>query len=385
MVGEQLVRKLSGRLFRAGAGADTDIAGAIARSQADPERPQAGALPSLCHRQQSRIRPGPRRSGAACNPRRCLGIPGHPINSLQCRDLELRDHDQSPPACAEPVHLSRRSSRGGLGVTRIRRRTACSTSAIIRISRSAPNSRSLMRYSLPMGRHWRTILRYAARPRVEPITWLSAIAAVTSRIGLIATASTTYLEPYEPARLFASLDHISGGRAGWNIVTTSAPQAGAEFRPCQSIRRTTSVTSGRRSSWISSPSSGTVGKTTRWWPIRRRGSLPMPTRSIRSITLGKHFRVRGPLNVARSPRGRPVYVQAGSSEDGRAFAARFAEAIFTAHRDTRQRAGVLRGHRRSRRGRSIAIRSMSGYCPASARSSAAPRPKRSDSSRSSMI
>src|SRR6266851_1870944 len=97
-------------------------------------------------------------------------------------------------------------------------------------------------------------VRYAQRFRLEPITWLSAIAAVTSRIGLIATASTTYMEPYNLARLFASLDHV-----------------------------------------------------------------------------GKHFRVRGPLNISRPPQGRPVYVQAGSSEDGRAFAARFAEAIFTAH------------------------------------------------------
>jgi alkanesulfonate monooxygenase SsuD/methylene tetrahydromethanopterin reductase-like flavin-dependent oxidoreductase (luciferase family) len=72
-------------------------------------------------------------------------------------------------------------------------------------------------------------IRYAARFRLEPITWLAAIAAATSRIGLIATASTTYTEPYNLARLFASLDHISHGRAGWNIVTTSAPQAAQYF------------------------------------------------------------------------------------------------------------------------------------------------------------
>jgi alkanesulfonate monooxygenase SsuD/methylene tetrahydromethanopterin reductase-like flavin-dependent oxidoreductase (luciferase family) len=72
-------------------------------------------------------------------------------------------------------------------------------------------------------------VRYAQRFRLEPITLLTAIASATKRIGLIATASTTYTEPYNLARLFASLDHISGGRAGWNIVTTSTPQAAQNF------------------------------------------------------------------------------------------------------------------------------------------------------------
>src|SRR5215217_2411000 len=72
-------------------------------------------------------------------------------------------------------------------------------------------------------------VRYASRFRLEPFTWLSAIAAATERIGLIGTASTTYLEPYNAARLFASLDHLSGGRAGWNIVTTGAERAARNF------------------------------------------------------------------------------------------------------------------------------------------------------------
>jgi alkanesulfonate monooxygenase SsuD/methylene tetrahydromethanopterin reductase-like flavin-dependent oxidoreductase (luciferase family) len=72
-------------------------------------------------------------------------------------------------------------------------------------------------------------IRYASRFRLEPFTWLAGIAAVTSRIGLIGTASTTYLEPYNAARLFASLDHLSKGRAGWNIVTTGAPDAAYNF------------------------------------------------------------------------------------------------------------------------------------------------------------
>ena len=107
-------------------------------------------------------------------------------------------------------------------------------------------------------------VRYAQRFRIEPITLLAAIAAATERIGLIATASTTYNEPYNLARLFASLDHISGGRAGWNIVTTGGAEAAAQLRPRPSIRRTREryeraarVRRRRRRS------SGTAGRTTR--------------------------------------------------------------------------------------------------------------------------
>jgi FMN-dependent oxidoreductase (nitrilotriacetate monooxygenase family) len=173
-------------------------------------------------------------------------------------------------------------------------------------------------------------VRYAQRFRIEPITWLSAIAAVTRRIGLIATASTTYTEPYNLARLFASLDHISGGRAGWNIVTTSAPQAAQNFgRPehpphgerYERAREYLDVITRLWDSWeddalINDPVSGIFADSDKIHTIDH---------------VGKHFRVRGPLNIARSPQGRPVYVQAGSSDDGRAFAAHFAEAIFTAH------------------------------------------------------
>jgi FMN-dependent oxidoreductase (nitrilotriacetate monooxygenase family) len=173
-------------------------------------------------------------------------------------------------------------------------------------------------------------VRYAQRFRFEPITWLSAIAAATNRIGLIATASTTYSEPYNLARLFASLDHISHGRAGWNIVTTSAPQAAQNFglpehpphgERYERAREYLDVITRLWDSWeddalINDPASGVFADTDKIHTLDH---------------VGKHFRVRGPLNIPRSPQGRPVYVQAGSSEDGRAFAARFAEAIFTAH------------------------------------------------------
>jgi len=173
-------------------------------------------------------------------------------------------------------------------------------------------------------------IRYAARFRVEPITWLTAIAAVTKRIGLIATASTTYNEPYNLARLFASLDHISGGRAGWNIVTTSAPQAAQNFglpehpphnERYEKAREFLDVITKLWDSWeddavVNDPVSGIFADAAKIHPINH---------------VGRHFRVRGPFNTARSPQGRPVYVQAGSSDDGRSFAAQHAEAIFTAH------------------------------------------------------
>jgi len=173
-------------------------------------------------------------------------------------------------------------------------------------------------------------VRYAQRFRFEPITWLSAIAAVTRRIGLIGTASTTYSEPYNLARQFASLDHLSGGRAGWNIVTTSAPQAAQNFglpehpphhERYERAREYLDVVNRLWDSWeddavINDPASGIFADTEKVHAINH---------------IGKYFRVRGPLNIPRSPQGRPVYVQAGSSDEGRAFAARFAEAIFTAH------------------------------------------------------
>jgi FMN-dependent oxidoreductase (nitrilotriacetate monooxygenase family) len=173
-------------------------------------------------------------------------------------------------------------------------------------------------------------VRYAQRFRIEPITLLSAIAVATKRIGLIATASTTYTEPYNLARLFASLDHISGGRAGWNIVTTTAAQAAQNFglpehpphgERYERAREYLDVITRLWDSWeddavINDPASGIFADTGKIHAIDH---------------IGKHFRVRGPLNISRSPQGRPVYVQAGSSDDGRAFAARFAEAIFTAH------------------------------------------------------
>lgn len=173
-------------------------------------------------------------------------------------------------------------------------------------------------------------VQYATRFRIEPFTWLSAIAVATERIGLIGTASTTYLEPYNAARLFASLDHISNGRAGWNIVTTGAERAARNFgldeHPPHAQRYARAdefvrVAGKLWDSWedgavVADADSGVFADTSRIHPIQHEG---------------EYFRVEGALNTPRSPQGRPVFVQAGSSADGKAFAARHAEAVFTAH------------------------------------------------------
>ncbi|HEY4078822.1 MAG TPA: LLM class flavin-dependent oxidoreductase [Rhizomicrobium sp.] len=173
-------------------------------------------------------------------------------------------------------------------------------------------------------------IQYASRFRLEPLTWLSAIAAVTRRIGLIATASTTYSEPYNLARLFGSLDHISHGRAGWNIVTTGQPQAAQNFglaeHPVHADRyeRAREYLDVITRLWDSWEDDALVAD-------KASGVYADPAKIHAINHIGKHFKVRGPLNFPRTPQGRPVYVQAGSSEDGRSFAAQYAEAIFTAH------------------------------------------------------
>jgi FMN-dependent oxidoreductase (nitrilotriacetate monooxygenase family) len=173
-------------------------------------------------------------------------------------------------------------------------------------------------------------VRYAARYRTEPITLLTAIAAATKHIGLIGTASTSYYEPYNLARLYASLDHLSNGRAGWNIVTTSLAAAAANFglnEPATYADRY-----GRAAEFVD-----VVSKLWDSWEddalvIDPTSGIFADDAKIHAIEhVGKFFRVRGPFSAPRTPQGRPVYIQAGSSDDGRSFAARYAEAIFTAH------------------------------------------------------
>ena len=170
----------------------------------------------------------------------------------------------------------------------------------------------------------------AARTWLEPITVLAAVAVATSRIGLIATASTTYTEPFNLARQFASLDHISNGRVGWNIVTSWLVAAAGNFGRMDQVShadryaRAEEFMTVVKALWESWAADAVVDD-------RAGGYYVRPDR-IRPINhKGDHYYVAGPLNLPRCPQGRPVLVQAGSSDTGRRFAARHAEAVFTAH------------------------------------------------------
>jgi FMN-dependent oxidoreductase (nitrilotriacetate monooxygenase family) len=172
--------------------------------------------------------------------------------------------------------------------------------------------------------------RSAPSNGLEPLTLLSALAALTQRIGLIGTVSTTYSQPYTLARQFASLDHLSKGRAGWNIVTSWAPQAGANYGLVQDVehgeryRIAEEFLQAVDRLWRSYPAQAVVDDRARG--VYHDVSLIQPVNFE-----GDTLRTQGPLNIAGSPQGRPVYIQAGQSDTGRAFAARWAEAIFTAH------------------------------------------------------
>ena len=170
----------------------------------------------------------------------------------------------------------------------------------------------------------------AARTWLEPVTVLAAVAVSTSRIGMIATASTTYSEPFNLARQFASLDHISNGRVGWNIVTSWLASAAGNFGDKGQVSHADRYTRGEefmavvKALWDSWAEDAVIDD-------RCGGRYARPDRIRRINHKGEHYQVAGPLNMPRCPQGRPVLVQAGSSDTGRRFAARHAEAVFTAH------------------------------------------------------
>lgn len=170
----------------------------------------------------------------------------------------------------------------------------------------------------------------AGRTWLEPLTVLGALAVSTERIGLIATASTTYTEPYNLVRQFASLDHMSQGRAGWNIVTTwSVPAAknfggGGQLSHDDRYARAEEYLQVAKDLWDSWADDVLVDD-------RDSGQYARADRILSIDHDGEYYQVAGPLNVPRCPQGRPVLVQAGSSTTGRRFAARHAEAVFTAH------------------------------------------------------
>lgn len=165
---------------------------------------------------------------------------------------------------------------------------------------------------------------------LDPLILLTALALKTERIGLIGTASTTYSHAYTLARQFASLDHLSKGRAGWNIVTSWAPNAGANYGLSQDVEHGSRYAIAEEfvqavdQLWRSFPSSAIVDDAASGQFLDIGKIQPVHFQ-------GQHVRTRGPLNVPTSPQGRPVYIQAGQSDSGRAFAAKWAEAIFTAH------------------------------------------------------
>ncbi|MGY2047893.1 LLM class flavin-dependent oxidoreductase [Methylobacterium sp. JK268] len=163
----------------------------------------------------------------------------------------------------------------------------------------------------------------------EPLTLLSALSVVTERIGLIATASTSFNEPFNLARKFASLDLLSGGRAGWNLVTSSSESEARNFNLERHAAHADRYGRAREFAEV------VVGLWNSWEDDsflrdRESGLFFDPGKLHVLDHRGAHFRVRGPLNVARSPQGHPVIVQAGSSEAGKDLAAATAEAIFTA-------------------------------------------------------
>ncbi|MEU6812016.1 LLM class flavin-dependent oxidoreductase [Streptomyces sp. NPDC046831] len=208
-------------------------------------------------------------------------------------------------------------------------------------------------------------VRHNALGGLEPLTLLSALATATERIGLIATVSTTFNEPFHTARKFASLDHISGGRAGWNIVTSATVDEARNFGRDEHLehglrydraREFVEVATELWDSWEDDAitldvDSGVYADTGKVHPIEHRGT---------------HFRVRGPLNVPRAPQGHPLLVQAGSSEDGREFAARYAEAVFTAQQTLADAQAFYKDlkSRLARYGRAEDdVRILPGICP----------------------
>lgn len=166
--------------------------------------------------------------------------------------------------------------------------------------------------------------------RFEPLTVLSALASVTRHLGLVGTLSTSYSEPFTVARQFASLDHLSHGRAGWNVVTSplegSAKNFSREKHPDHALRyriadEYLNVVKGLWDSWeedafIRDKASGQFFDPAKLHTLNHHGDF---------------FQVAGPLNIGRTPQGRPIIFQAGASEDGKKLAARHADAIFTHH------------------------------------------------------
>ncbi|SDV48942.1 LLM class flavin-dependent oxidoreductase [Chitinasiproducens palmae] len=181
---------------------------------------------------------------------------------------------------------------------------------------------------------------------VDPLLALTLIAGATEHVGLVATASTTFSEPFGLARRFASLDHLSGGRAAWNVVTTFVPAVAANFgsaplpAPADRYRRAEEFVDVVQALWRSWQADALIGD-------QESGHYAEATRVKRLNHHGEFFDVAGPLTLPPSPQGEPVLFQAGSSEAGRGLAARTADAVFTAQ-NTLVAAQAFRRDMRSR-------------------------------------
>ncbi|MBU5379798.1 MAG: LLM class flavin-dependent oxidoreductase [Pantoea sp.] len=165
--------------------------------------------------------------------------------------------------------------------------------------------------------------------RLEPLTMLSAVAVNTRRIGLAATASTTFSDPFTMARTFSSLDHISRGRAAWNVVTSFSADVAKNFSRDDMPNHAERYARAREFLQV----------TSKLWEGWEEGAVEPDPASGRYFVndkinpinhVGEHFQVQGPLNITRSPQGRPVIIEAGSSADGQRLAAETAEVVFTA-------------------------------------------------------
>jgi FMN-dependent oxidoreductase (nitrilotriacetate monooxygenase family) len=206
---------------------------------------------------------------------------------------------------------------------------------------------------------------------LEPLTVLSALSVTTSRIGLAGTATTTFSEPYNLARQFASLDHISGGRAAWNVVTSTwnaaAGNFGADKLPDHAARyeRAREFVKVVKGLWDSWDDGAVIAD-------KESGHYIDPARIRQLGHDGAHFSVAGALNVPRPPQGHPIIIQAGASDDGRDLAAETADVIFSAQdniEDSRKFTADLR-QRASAKGRSVPPFVMPGVLPIVARTRA---------------
>lgn len=177
-----------------------------------------------------------------------------------------------------------------------------------------------------------SLARDSKNAELEPLTLLAAIGACTSHIGLVATASTTYNEPFHIARKYASIDHISGGRAGWNVVTSWSEQEAWNFNRNEHLgyeeryERADEFVEVVKKLWDSWEEDAFIRD-------KESGVFYDEEKLHVANHKGKHFRVRGPLNSARTPQGRPIIVQAGAAEAGRELAARSADIVYSNAQD----------------------------------------------------